>query len=185
MRFGPGSLDNLPDDLRGAIDEIAERSGFVPAVFLAMAGRPEELRAFMSLHNSLMEKDTGLSKAEREMIVVATSSANHCVYCVVAHGGILRVRSRKPLLADQISINYRRADISARQRAMLDFATKMSVRSHEIEDSDIETLRDHGFSDEDIWDIGAITALFAYSNRMADLLAIEPNPEFFTMGRDN
>lgn len=182
-RFGTGSIADLPDDLRNAVDTIAERTGFVPNVFLALAHRPEELRAFMDLHTALMEKESGLTKAEREMIVVATSSANSCVYCVVAHGAILRVRSKQPLLADQIAVNYRRAPISRRQRAMLDFAVAMATDSHGVEDKDIEVLRQHGFSDEDIWDIGAVTAFFAYSNRMADLMALAPNEEFYTMGR--
>jgi uncharacterized peroxidase-related enzyme len=182
-RFTTGAFEDLPDDLRQTVEAIAERSGFVPNVFRALASRPAELQAFMQLHEALMEKDTGLTKAEREMIVVATSAANHCVYCVVAHGGILRVRTRQPLLADQIAVNYRRADITERQRTMLDFAVKMATDSHTIEDKDFADLRDHGFSEDDIWDIGAITAFFAYSNRMADLLALEPNAEFYTMGR--
>ncbi len=183
-RFGTGSVADLPDHLRKAIDTIAERTGFVPHVFLALAHRPDELRAFMDLPTALLEKDSGLTKAEREMIVVATSSANSCVYCVVAHGAILRVRTREPLLADQIAINYRRAPISARQRAMLDFAVAIATEAHSLENEDIETLRRHGFSDEDIWDIGAVTAFFAYSNRMADLMALAPNEEFYSMGRN-
>lgn len=182
-RFGTGSVSELPDDLRDEINAIAERTGFVPNVFLALAHRPEELRAFMDLHTALMENDSGLTKAEREMIVVATSSANHCVYCVVAHGAILRVRTRQPLLADQVAVNHRRADITARQRAMLDFAVKMATESHTVEDADISALRDHGFSEDDIWDIGAVTSFFAYSNRMADLMALAPNHEFYSMGR--
>ena len=182
-RFGKGSIADLPDDLKSEIEAIAEKTGFVPNVFAAMAHRPEELRAFMMLHTALMEREGGLTKAEREMIVVATSAANNCVYCVVAHGAIVRVRTKQPLLADHLSINYRRADLTDRQRAMLDFAVQMATGSHTIEEGDLEILRSHGFSDEDIWDIGAITAFFAYSNRMADLMALQPNPEFYTMGR--
>jgi uncharacterized peroxidase-related enzyme len=182
-RFGTTGIDQLPDDLREAINEIAERSGFVPNVFRALAHRPAELRAFMELHTALMEKDSGLTKAEREMIVVATSAANNCVYCVVAHGAILRIRTKQPLISDQISINYRRAGLSDRHRAMLDFAVKVAVESHTLEDADFEPLRAAGFTDEDIWDIGAITAFFAYSNRIADVTALSPNPEFYAMGR--
>lgn len=182
-RFGAGRISELPEDLRDEINSIAERTGFVPNVFLALANRPLELRAFMDLHSALMEGESGLTKAEREMIVVATSSVNHCMYCVVAHGAILRVRTKQPLLADEIAINYRRAAISPRQRAMLDFAVKTATASHELEDSDFEKLREHGFSDDDIWDIGAVTSFFAYSNRMADLMALPPNDEFYSMGR--
>ncbi len=182
-RFRSGSISDLPDDLRDEINSIAERTGFVPNVFLALAHRPDELRAFMDLHTALMEGESGLSKAEREMIVVATSSANKCVYCVVAHGAILRVRIKQPSVADQIAVNYRRAEITPRQGAMLDFAVKLATESHTVDDADIATLHAHGFSDDDIWDIGAVTSFFAYSNRMADLMALAPNEEFYSMGR--
>lgn len=182
-RFPVPDIDGLPDDLRNRIAEVQEKIGFVPNVFLALAHRPEELRAFLAYHDALMEKDGGLSKAEREMIVVATSGANDCPYCVVAHGAILRIRAKDALVADQVAVNYRKADISVRQKAMLAFALKVARESQAIEDSDFETLRGHGFSDEDIWDIGAITALFALSNRMANLTSMRPNPEFYTMGR--
>lgn len=178
----PDSAD-LADDIRETIAAVQEKAGFVPNVFLALAHRPEEFRAFFAYHEALMEKDSNLTNAEREMIVVATSSANDCLYCVVAHGAILRIRAKNPLIADQIAVNYRKADISARQMAMLDFAMKVSQDSRSIDDSDYETLRSHGFSDEDIWDIGAIAALFALSNRMANLLAMRPNDEFYAMGR--
>jgi uncharacterized peroxidase-related enzyme len=182
-RFGTGSIQELPEDLRKAVDAIGERTGFVPNVFLALAHRPAELRAFMDLHNALMEKEGGLTKAEREMIVVATSAANNCVYCVVAHGAILRVRTKQPLLSDHLAINHRRADLTSRQRLMLDFAIKVATESHTLEETDFATLRDAGFTDDEIWDIGAITAFFAYSNRMADVTAMEPNAEFYVMGR--
>lgn len=182
-RFATANIEDLPDDLRHAIDKIAERTGFVPNVFRALAHRPAELRAFMDLHNALMEKKTGLSRAEREMIVVATSAANNCVYCVVAHGAILRVRTRQPLLSDYVAVNYRRANLSPRERTMIDFAVKVATESPNLEDQDFATLHKAGFSEDEIWDIGSITALFAYSNRMADLTAMTPNPEFHTMGR--
>lgn len=182
-RFGTTELDSLPDDLKHTIGEIGERTGFVPNVFLALARRPDELRAFLALHTALMEKESGLTKAEREMIVVVTSAANNCLYCVVAHGAIVRVRTKQPHLADRLAVNYRRAPLTERQRAMLDFAVKVALESHTIEDADVAQLRKHGFSDDDIWDIGAVSAFFAFSNRMADLLALEPNPEFFAMGR--
>jgi len=182
-RFPTPSIDTLPDDLRSAIDAIAAKTGFVPNVFAGLAHRPEELRSFMALHTTLMEKESGLTKAEREMIVVATSSVNHCMYCVVAHGAILRVRTKQPLLADQIAINYRRAPLTERQRAMLDFAVKIATESHRVDEDDFAVLSRHGFSNDDIWDIGAVAALFAFSNRMADLTAMAPNDEFYTMGR--
>jgi len=182
-RFGAADLDSLPNDLKQTMDDIGGRTGFVPNVFAALARRPDELRAFLALHTALMEKESGLSKAEREMIVVATSAANNCIYCVVAHGAILRVRSKQADIADRIAVNYRRAPLTERQRAMLDFAVKVARDSPTIEDGDIVRLRQLGFSDDDIWDIGAVSAFFAFSNRMADLLALEPNPEFFTMGR--
>ena len=163
---------------------VQEKAGFVPNVFLALAHRPDELRAFFAYHDALMERDSGLSKAEKEMIVVATSNDNNCQYCVVAHGAILRIRAKNPLIADQVAINYRKADITPRQKAMLDFAMEVSNDSGAISDEHFETLRGHGFADEDIWDIAAITAFFALSNRMANFAAMRPNDEFYLMGRD-
>ncbi len=182
-RFPVPAIDALPDDLRTRVEGIAERSGFVPNVFLAMAHRPDELRAFMAYHDILMEKESGLTKGERELIVVATSAANNCNYCVVAHGAIARIRMKDPLIADQVAINYRKADLTDRQRAMIEFALKVALRSQEIVDADLELLRGHGFTDEDIWDIGAIAAFFAMSNRMANVMATRPNDEFYAMGR--
>jgi uncharacterized peroxidase-related enzyme len=182
-RFPVSDINALADDLKEKIVAIQEKIGFVPNVFLTLAHRPEELRAFMAYHDALMERESGLTQAEMEMIVVATSSENRCHYCVVAHGAILRIRARDPLIADQIAINYRKADISLRQKAMLAFALNVSRNSQSIDDEDFETLRAHGFTDEDIWDIGAITALFALSNRMANLSSMRPNDEFYTMGR--
>ena len=177
-------LKDLPEDLRTRILEVQEKAGFVPNVFLALAHRPAEWRAFMAYHDALMLKDTGsLSKGEREMIIVATSAANQCLYCVVAHGAILRIYEKKPLVADQIAVNHRKADITPRQRAMLDFAMKVCTASHAVDDSDFAALRGHGFSDEDAWDIGAITAFFGLSNRLANLTGMRPNDEFFLMGR--
>jgi uncharacterized peroxidase-related enzyme len=176
--------DTLPDDIRERILAVQEKSGFVPNVFLTLARRPAEFRAFFAYHDALMEKESGLSKAEREMIVVATSAANGCQYCVVAHGAILRIRAKQPLLADQIAINYRKADISERQRAMLEYALKVSQRPAELEHRDFDALDAYGFSREDIWDIGAIAALFALSNRMANVTGMAPNPEFYTLGRN-
>jgi len=182
-RFPVPDLADLPDDVRARILEVQEKSGFVPNVFLALAHRPDEFRAFFAYHDAVMERDSGLSKAEREMIVVATSGANDCQYCVVAHGAILRVRAKNPLIADQVAVNYRKADITPRQRAMLDFAFKVSLAAQEIGDADFEALRGHGFSDEDAWDIGAIAAFFALSNRMANLTSMRPNDEFYLLGR--
>ena len=177
-------LKDLPDDLRERILGVQEKAGFVPNVFLALAHRPAEWRAFMAYHDALLVKDSGsLSKGEREMIIVATSAANQCLYCVVAHGAILRIYEKKPLIADQLATNYRKADITPRQRAMLDFAMKVCLKSAEIEEADFEALRAHGFDNEDIWDIGAITAFFGLSNRMANLSGMRPNDEFFLMGR--
>jgi uncharacterized peroxidase-related enzyme len=173
----------MPADVRSRIEAVQERTGFVPNVFLALAHRPDEFRAFVAYHDAVMERDSALSKAEREMIVVATSAANDCLYCVVAHGAILRVRAKDPLIADVLATNYRQADLTARQRAMLDFAVKVSLSAQEIEDSDLEDLRSHGFDDEDIWDIAAVTSLFALSNRLAHVLALRPNEEFHLMGR--
>ena len=182
-RFRVPALDALPDDIRQRILAVQEKAGFIPNVFLVLAHRPDEFRAFFAYHDALMEKEGGLSKAEREMIVVATSGAGGCQYCVVAHGAILRVRAKNPLLADQIAINYRKADITPRQRAMLDFALKVSLHSAEVGDADLATLHGHGFTDDDAWDIGTIAAFFALSNRMANLSSMRPNDEFFLMGR--
>src|SRR3954467_4017991 len=165
-RFPTPSLDKLPDDIRTRILAVQEKSGFVPNVFLTLAYRPDEFRAFFAYHDALMDKDSGLTKGEREMIVVATSIANQCHYCVVAHGAILRIRAKNPVIADQIAINYRKADITPRQRPMLDFAMKVSMQAYEVGDSDIETLKGHGFSEDDVWDIAAIAAFFGMSNRL-------------------
>jgi len=183
-RFPVPSIDALPEDLRQRILAVQEKSGFIPNVFLALAHRPDEFRAFFAYHDALMDKPGGLSKAEREMIVVATSAANGCQYCVVAHGAILRIRARDPLLADQVAINYRKADITPQQKAMLAFAMKLSGDSASVNDADLAVLTEHGFSQEDIWDIGAITAFFALSNRMANFTSMRPNDEFYRMGRD-
>jgi len=182
-RFPVPSIDALPADLQQRILAVQEKSGFIPNVFLALAHRPDEFRAFFAYHDALMDKPGGLSKAEREMIVVATSAANGCQYCVVAHGAILRIRARDPLLADQVAINYRKADITPRQKAMLAFAMKLSGDSASVSDTDLAVLTEHGFSQEDIWDIGAITAFFALSNRMANFTNMRPNDEFYSMGR--
>ncbi len=182
-RFPVPELDALPEDIRARIVAVHAKSGFIPNVFLAWAHRPDEFRAFFAYHDALLDKKGGLTKAEREMIVVATSAVNHCHYCVIAHGAILRIRAKHPLLADQIAINYLNADLTPRQRAMLDFAVKVAARSHDVNDADLAALRAHGMTDEDIWDIGAIAALFALSNRMANLMALRPNDEFYTMGR--
>jgi len=182
-RYPVPQLEDLPEDMRARILEVQEKSGFVPNVFLALAHRPAEWRAFFAFHDALMEKDSGLTKAEREMIVVATSNANQCQYCVVAHGAILRIRAKSPLVADQIAVNYRKADITPRQKAMLDFAMKVALDSGTIGDTDFAALREHGFNDEDIWDIGAVAAFFGLSNRMANLTGMRPNDEFYLMGR--
>ena len=182
-RFAVPKLEELPGDVRARILAVQEKSGFVPNVFLALARRPEEFRAFFAYHDALMDKEGGLSKAEREMIVVATSGANHCQYCVVAHGAILRIRAKRPLVADQVAVNYRKADISPRERAMLDFAMKVSRQAEEVAEDDFAALAAHGFSDDDVWDIAAIAAFFALSNRMANVTAMRPNDEFYLMGR--
>ena len=182
-RYPVPSLDELPDDIKGRILEVQEKSGFVPNVFLTLAHRPDEFRAFFAYHDALMLKPSGLTKGEREMIVVATSGANNCVYCVVAHGAILRIYEKNPLIAEQVATNYRKADLPPRGKAMLAFAMKVATASGTIEDSDFEALRPHGFSDEDIWDIGAIAAFFALSNRMANMIAMRPNDEFYLLGR--
>jgi uncharacterized peroxidase-related enzyme len=182
-RFATPPLDQLPADIRARIVAVQEKSGFVPNVFLTLAYRPDEFRAFFAYHDALMEKDSGLTKAEREMIVVATSSANQCHYCVIAHGAILRVRAKNPVIADQIAVNYRKADITPRQTAMLDFAMKVSRAAEEISERDFAEISSHGFSDDDIWDIAAIAAFFALSNRMANVTGMRPNDEFYLMGR--
>ena len=182
-RFHVPKLDELPTDIRQRITTIQDKSGFVPNVFLVLAHRPDEFRAFFAYHDAIMEKDSGLSKAEREMIVVATSSANSCQYCVVAHGAILRIRAKNPLLADQIAVNYLKADISESQRLMLSFAMQVAHAAESVEDDDLEELRQAGFSEDDIWDIGAVAAFFALSNRMANLTRMRPNDEFYALGR--
>jgi len=182
-RYPVPDLADLPQDVRDRIVAVQGKAGFVPNVFLTLAHRPEEFRAFFAYHDALMEKAGGLTKAEREMIVVATSGANQCQYCVVAHGAILRIRAKNPLIADQVAINYRKADITPRQRAMLDFAMKTALEPWTIGEADFAGLRGAGFSDEDIWDIGAIAAFFALSNRMANLINMRPNDEFHLMGR--
>ncbi|MEM6709756.1 MAG: peroxidase-related enzyme [Pseudomonadota bacterium] len=182
-RYPVAEVDALPDDLRARVLAIQEKTGFIPNVFLALAHRPDECRAFFAYHDALMLREGNLTKADREMIVVATSSDNNCQYCVVAHGAILRIYAKDPLIADQVAVNYRKADITARQRAMLDFAMKVSRDSKSIDDADFEALRAHGFDDEDIWDIAGITAFFGLSNRMANVTAMRPNDEFFAMAR--
>ena len=183
-RWPVPDLNTLPDDIKARILEVQAKAGFVPNVFLALAHRPAEWRAFMAYHDALLLKDTGsLTKGEREMVITATSAANHCLYCVVAHGAILRIYEKKPLVADQVAINHRKADIPPRQRAMLDFAMKVCLHSHEVEEADFAALRPHGFSDDDIWDIAAITAFFGLSNRMANVIGMRPNDEFYVMGR--
>jgi uncharacterized peroxidase-related enzyme len=182
-RYPVPELTDLPEDVRARILAVQEKSGFVPNVFLALARRPEEFRAFFAYHDALMEKDVGLTKAEREMIVVATSGANSCQYCVVAHGAILRIRAKNPRVADQVAINHRKAEITERQRAMLDFALKVATDSAAIGDADYAALRVHGFSDEDAWDIAAIAAFFAMSNRIANAFNLKPNDEFYLLGR--
>jgi len=183
-RYPQPELSSLPEDIRARILEVQEKAGFIPNVFLAFARRPAEWRAFFAYHDALMLKEEGsLTKGEREMIVTTTSAANQCLYCVVAHGAILRIYEKQPYVADQVAVNYRKADISARQRAMLDFAMKVCERSHEICEADFEALYPHGFDDEDIWDIAAITAFFGLSNRMASFAGMQPNPEFYLMGR--
>ncbi len=182
-RYPVPKLEDLPEDIRARILEVQEKAGFVPNVFVTLAHRPAEFRAFFAYHDALMERDSGLTKAEREMIVVATSGANDCHYCIVAHGAILRIYAKNPLVADQVAANYRKADITPRQKAMLAFALKVSLRSSELVDEDYATVRSHGFSDEDVWDIGAIAAFFAMSNRIANLISMRPNDEFHLLGR--
>ncbi|MEJ7668638.1 MAG: peroxidase-related enzyme [Casimicrobiaceae bacterium] len=182
-RYSVSQLADLPEDIQSRFLDVQKKAGFVPNVFVTLAHRPEEFRAFFAYHDALMLKEGSLTKAEREMIVVATSGANDCLYCIVAHGAILRIYAKNPLVADQVAVNYRKADITPRQKAMLAFALKVALESSAIGDADFAALRAHGFSDEDAWDIGAIAAFFALSNRMANMIAMRPNDEFFTMGR--
>lgn len=183
-RYPVPDINDLPDDIKTKVLAVQEKAGFVPNVFLALAHRPEEFRAFFAMHDALMEKrDGGLTPADREMIVVAISADNCCQYCVVAHGAVLRIRAKNPLIADQVAVNYHKADITPRQTAMLDFALKVSNDARSIGDGDFAALKAHGFSDEDIWDIAGITAFFGLSNRMANFLAMRPNDEFYAMGR--
>ncbi|RQT30941.1 peroxidase-related enzyme [Burkholderia contaminans] len=182
-RFPVPALEDLPEDIRERIAAIQEKSGFIPNVFLTLAHRPDEFRAFMAYHDALMDKPGNLSKAEREMIVVATSAVNQCQYCVIAHGAILRIRAKDPLIADQVATNYRKADLTARQKAMLDFAMQVSQAAHEVGEADFDTLKSHGFSDEDAWDIAAISAFFGMSNRIANVTNMRPNAEFYALGR--
>jgi len=182
-RFSVPEIKDLPADVKERILKVQEKSGFVPNVFLALARRPDEFRAFMTYHDALMDKPGNITKAEREMIVVATSGANHCQYCVMAHGAILRIRAKNPLIADQVAVNYRKADITPRQRAMLDFAMKVALEAHTVGDADVEALGAHGFGQEDVWDIMAIAAFFAMSNRIANVSGLRPNDEFYKLGR--
>lgn len=182
-RFAVPALAALPDDIRARIENVQEKSGFVPNIFLVLARRPDEFRAFFAYHDALMDKAGGLSKAEREMIVVATSAANQCQYCVVAHGAILRIRAKDPLVADQVAVNYRKADITPRQKAMLDFAMKVAFEAYAVDEPDFERLKRHGFDEEDVWDIAAIAAFFGMSNRIANVTNTRPNDQFYTMGR--
>lgn len=183
-RYPTPDINDLPEDIKAKVLEVQAKAGFVPNVFLALARRPAEWRAFFAYHDALMLKEEGsLTKGDREMIVTTTSAANHCLYCVVAHGAILRIYEKKPLVADQVAVNHHKADITPRQKAMLDFAMKVCLASHEINDDDFTPLHAHGFSDEDIWDIAAITAFFGLSNRMASFSNMQPNPEFYLMGR--
>jgi uncharacterized peroxidase-related enzyme len=187
-RYPAPELKDLPEDIRAKVLEVQEKTGFVPNVFLALARRPAEWRAFFAYHDALMVPESvgrtsNLSKGDREMIITTTSAANHCMYCVVAHGAILRIYEKKPMVADQVAINHRKADITPRQRAMLDFAMKVCLNSREVEDADFSALHAHGFDDEDIWDIAAITAFFGLSNRVASFSSMMPNPEFYLMGR--
>jgi len=182
-RFPVPKLADLPEDIRERIRQVHEKAGFVPNVFAVLAHRPDEFRAFFAYHDALMLRKGGLTKAEKEMIVVATSSANQCLYCIVAHGAILRVYAKKPLIADQVAGNYLKADLTPRERAILDFAMKVALEAHRVAQDDFAPLHAHGLSDEDVWDVGAIAAFFALSNRMANLTAMRPNDEFYAMGR--
>ncbi len=184
MRYALPDLNSLPADIQAKILEVQQKAGFIPNVFLALARRPAEWRAFFAYHDALMlREDSSLTAGEREMIVTATSAANHCLYCVVAHGAILRIYEKKPLVADQVAINYRKADITPRQRAMLDFAMKVCQASHTVNEDDFAALHVHGLDDEDIWDIAGITAFFGLSNRVANVTGLAPNPEFYSLGR--
>ncbi|MCP3379859.1 MULTISPECIES: peroxidase-related enzyme [unclassified Bradyrhizobium] len=182
-RFPVPDLADMPGDIRSRILAVQEKSGFIPNVFLVLAHRPDEFRAFFAYHDALMDKPGNLTKAEREMIVVATSNLNQCQYCVVAHGAILRIRAKDPLIADQVAVNYRKADITDRQKAMLDFAVRVSTEAQKVSESDFATLKSHGFTEEDIWDIAAISAFFGLSNRLANVTSMRPNAEFYAMGR--
>lgn len=181
--FSAPEIDSLPNDIRERLQTVEQKAGFIPNVMRVLARRPAEFRAFMAYHDALMEGDSGLTKAEREMIVVATSGANHCQYCVVAHGAILRIRAKNPLIADQVATNYRQADISLREKAILDYAMKVSRQSAEVTQADRDTAKAAGLSDEDLWDIASISAFFAMSNRLASATEMRPNDEFFAMGR--
>ena len=183
-RFSVPQLSELPDDIRHRIEAVHEKSGFVPNVFLALAHRPDEFRAFFAYHDAIMERDSNLTRAEREMIVVTTSALNQCQYCVIAHGAILRIRAKDPLIADQLASNYRKADITARQRAMLDFAVRVSQAAHEVGEADFSALAEHGFEEDDVWDIASIAGFFALSNRLANVSAMRPNREFYGMARE-
>jgi uncharacterized peroxidase-related enzyme len=182
-RFPVPALADLPDDIRQTILQVQEKAGFVPNVFLAFAHRPAEFRAFFAYHDALLLRESGLTKGDKEMIIVATSGINHCLYCVVAHGALLRIYEKNPLVADQVAVNHRKADITPRQRAMLDFAVKVTSESHRVGDADFAALREHGFSDDDAWDIAGIAALFGLSNRIANVSSMRPNDEFYLMGR--
>jgi 4-carboxymuconolactone decarboxylase len=183
-RFPVPDLADMPEDIRTRIEAVQEKSGFIPNVFLVLAHRPDEFRAFFAYHDALMDKPGNLTKAEREMIVVATSNLNQCQYCVIAHGAILRIRAKDPLIADQVAINYRKADITPRQKAMLDFAVKVSQAAQEVGEADFDALKAEGFDQEDIWDIAGIAAFFGLSNRMANVTSMRPNAEFYTMARE-
>jgi len=183
IRYPAPELESLPEDMRTTMNAVAEKAGFIPNVFSTLSRRPDEFRAFFAYHDALMERDSGLSKGEREMIVVATSALNNCLYCVIAHGAIARIREKNPVLADQLATDYKRADITPRQIAMLDFACKVAIDSAAINEADFNSLAVHGFTDEDIWDIGAVTAFFAMSNRLATVTGMLPNAEFYSMGR--
>lgn len=182
-RFAVPRLEDMPEDIRDRILAVQEKSGFIPNVFLTLAHRPDEFRAFFAYHDALMDRPGNLTKAEREMIVVATSNVNQCQYCVVAHGAILRIRAKDPLIADQVAINFRKADITDRQKAMLEFGMKVSARAQEVGEEDFATLKSHGFNDDDIWDIAAIAAFFGMSNRLANVTSMRPNAEFYALGR--
>lgn len=182
-RFRVPELKDMPEDIREKILAVQEKSGFIPNVFLTLAHRPDEFRAFFAYHDALMEKPGNLTKAEREMIIVATSSVNQCQYCVIAHGAILRIRAKDPLIADQVATNYRKADITEHQKAMLDFAMKVSQTAHLVSEADFETLQPHGFTEDDMWDIAAISAFFGMSNRLANVTSMRPNVEFYSLGR--